>query len=695
MAKPATTNVTLAAKSASILRRELEMFVAAAGFKETGSIPENMGFREWCELLASKGLTVDRKPFKLSDRPALIPIYEAIPTTREQAKEQILVIQKSTQIGLTIWEVMADLYMATKWSPVNIGLYLPDQSTASFKSEHRFMPILRSAPELYHELTHRREPDGRMIKVGEGNVMTRQYAQSIMFLWTSGRVSTESRPMDVVSLDEVQEMTLDQIDKVMARTGDSDVAFKLLLSTANIAEADINAWYLKGSQEVWHTKCPNCGDLSDLSDPAGIFPDKSIAYNNGEYPEAPANDYIWTCPHCSAWIRDPQQGEYVVTRPVRDNMHIRSFLLPRTISPRITPRKMYLDWKGAKTGNQKKSFYNRQLARPYIDADQMPVTIAHCEAAAKEGIRRGVVWEKRATPGGYYVMGLDQMAQYTCAVIKKRMPNGMQAVVHVEAIMNDDPFGRSAELMDEFNISVCVLEQNPNATEARRFANLPRLRGRVFLNTGFSANPQADAITWQDQISRSDKRTSEEDRSRYACTISQYKCMQMALYRVRDLTCLFPDPDLLEQDVLDEGRPKRVVILRDMVWDHKTKVALVVEQDEQERKPKLKVIKVSRDDPHFAYAMMLCDIAWSRQQGTGTIIIPDADLLHGPETEHAKTVVESLPGLPTTVVDIIDTLPLSVCGRCSNFNAEKNYCMARSFNTMPRDPSCELYEPVR
>lgn len=47
-------------------------------------------------------------------------------------------------------------------------------------------------------------------------------------------------PLDVVSLDETQEMQLDHIDKVRARTGDSDIAFTLMLSTANMDDQDIN-----------------------------------------------------------------------------------------------------------------------------------------------------------------------------------------------------------------------------------------------------------------------------------------------------------------------------------------------------------------------------------------------------------------------------------------------------------------------
>ncbi|MDU7524418.1 MAG: phage terminase large subunit family protein, partial [Roseomonas mucosa] len=383
----------LTARAANNLRKRLGMMAARAGYGRLGSIPPEMTFREWCEDLARQGMKIDRKPFSLSDRPALIPLYDAIPTTIEEAFQRMLIVMKATQLGLTVWEMLADLYMAKKFSPVNIGMFLPDVPLADFKSQHRFLPIVESAPSLLRELTTKVDEQGNETKIGAGNIRTRVFGQSLlMFLWSSGGVTTESRPMDIVSMDEVQGMTLEQIDKIRARVGDSRVQYVLMLSTANIPDADIDHWYKTGTMEVWHSRCRACGKLSDLSDPVGIFPDRSITFNSGQVPyigaiAPPRAEYVYTCPHCAHWIPDAQDGEYVATNPAADP-HRRSFLLPRTISPRETPRSMLANWRGAKTGDQKKSFYNRTLARPYIDANQLPVTMAMCEAAAEEGMAR-------------------------------------------------------------------------------------------------------------------------------------------------------------------------------------------------------------------------------------------------------------------------------------------------------------------
>lgn len=731
-------SVTAAARArAHLALRQRRRLGAAVDAVDPGTIPDGMTFRGWCEKLGREGLMIDRKPFRLDNRPALLPLYDAIPTTREEAFLWTLAVQKATQLGLTVWEVLADIYMAKKWGPVNIGLYLPDQSTAAFKSHHRFMPIVRSAPLLYRELLARPAGEGRG---GEGNVMTRQFGNSLLlFMWTSGRSSTESRPCDVVSLDEVQNMSLAEIDKVRARMGDSEVRFTLLLSTANMPEADINEWYLRGTQEVWHTRCAHCGALADLSEPAGgIFPAKSIGFSGGrnfapircDDPERlavlnddrrtsgraplvverglilpPRDEHVWTCPTCEQWIADAQLGEYVCQNPSGWDEKIRSWLLPRTISPRITPGEMARDFRNARTGDQRKSFWNRTLARPYVDLDQLPVTLEHCQAAATEGKRAGLLWEAEAQPGASYYLGLDQMAGWIAAIVKKRLPDGRSGVVHVAALEDTDPWGKARDLMDRFRISVCVVEQLPDANGARAFANA--FPGRVFLNTSFVS---ADMVSWSDLQDRSERKTAEEARERYQVGVNQYKLMQWSLLRVRDRQTLFPDPDELPMVEVpgallprkktkkrggedDEGvaDARLVNICREIVFDHFTKTALVVQQDEVTRKPKAFVMKIGLD-PHFSYANMLCDAAWAREHGTGTIFIPTAAPL--PANSVAPAVVAGPTGAPVQIPRPVDNTPRGTCGACTHFIAARAFCNERKMGTGAREHACMMFEGV-
>jgi hypothetical protein len=665
----------------------LDKLEIMTGFRlDPTAVNAHTTFLQWCEDLAKQGMKIDGKPFSLADRPALLPLYAAIPSTPAEAHHKTIIVMKATQLGLTVWEVLANIFMAIKWEPINIGMFMPDQATASFKSEHRFMRILRSVPSVYRRLVSREDETGRMRRVGEGNVLTRTLGESIlMFLWTSGKVTTESRPMDIVTLDECQEMKLDEIDKAHARTGDSHIDFRMMLSTANMPDLDIAFWYALGTQEEWHTRCRTCNALTDLSDPAGIFPKRSIAFNSGQIPGAPLGDYCWVCPQCTAYIPDPQVGELVVKNPAAGPL-MRSFLLPRVISPRMTARQAAEGWAHCKTGDQKKSFYNRVLARPYIDAEQLPVTLEHCMAAVEAGRLAGVTWKKSST---FTWCGIDQMGSFNAVIVKERMPDGRQAVVHVEAVFNDDPFERCAEIMNQYGVQCCVVEQLPNVNDARRFAN--RFPGRVFL-AGYQ-DLKDDFMKWGDDLSKSDRHTEENERTRRTVTLNQYKCMQSTLHRVRDGHCLFPEPDDMIVDVIENGHPLRMPILRDWVFVHLTKTALVVEQKEDERKPRARVMKVGID-PHFSFAMMLCDVAWARNYGMGTFVLPTGD------TDRADRMAEAasrnMPGLPPDVVRMFHLSPpaADVCGRCTAFNATTRQCTERGFIVLPTDPACEIYVPV-
>lgn len=107
------------------------------------------------------------------------------------------------------------------------------------------------------------------------------------------------------------------------------------------------------------------------------------------------------------------------------------------------------------------------------------------------------------------------------------LADGRQAVVHVEEIYDTDPFARCDELMRDYGVQVCAVEQLPNFNDALRFAN--RWPGRVFLaNYG---DLKDETMRWGDapKLDASARRTSEEDRSRYTVTVDQYKCMSLAL----------------------------------------------------------------------------------------------------------------------------------------------------------------------
>ena len=658
------------------------------GFKidKTQVIGDGVTFRQWCEQLGRDGLKVDGKPFALDDRPAMAWIYDQVPSTHDEAYRYMLVLMKCAQVGFTVMEMLAAIYMGLKFGEVDgrctVGMFLPDQRLAQIKSSVRFIDAVRSVPSV-HELMTQEATDGSGRKAGEGNVGLRQIAKAVfLFAWTSGRATTESMPMDVLSFDEVQEMTIAQIEKTLERVSASRVRSVIMGSTANWPDADIHHWYKLGTQHEFHSKCPTCGDARPL---VSYFPE-CIRFD-------PARDtYRYVC-HAGHWLNDPQEGEWVAKYPERDRgpqlgvplrerkMRIRSIHFPQFLSPTISAEEIISAYS---TATDMKNFYNRKLGMPYLDPSQVPVTLEHLNRCVEVGKKLGVKWKSR---GRGCFMGIDQMGNFNVHVIKERLPDGRQAVVHVEETYSEDPFARSSELMEIYDVAVCVVEINPNYNDAKKFAN--RHKGRVFICDSFGSLKE-DMVVWGDapKLNVSDRRTSEEARDRYTLRMDQYKCMQVAMARFTadDPLCVFPDPQGLVQEVI-ENKQKQVMPVLPRAFFHFTKTALVAEKDEETNQFRRSVKKVGID-PHFSYANCLADVAWSRSHGTATFIIPEGQTSQAELA--AKAVERDMPGLPTAVVQMFDALPPGqVCGRCSSFT--DGFCQDRDMKVQPADPGCVLF----
>lgn len=627
-------------------------------------------FRQWCDRLSADGLKVDGRPFQLEDRPAMAWIYDQIPSTVDEAFRKTLVLMKCAQVGFTVMEMLAVIYLGIKFQPATVGMFLPDMNLAGLKSSERFMPIVRTVPDV-HRLMTMDAPDGTGRKTGEGNVRTRRIGDAMfVFSWTSGRATTESIPMDILSFDEVQEMTLEQMEKTRERLSASAIRFTLMGSTANWPDSDIHHWYKRGSQFRFHTECPHCLACKPLDE---YFPE-CIKF------DADLDRHRYVCKECDGWIDDPQRGSWVADAPdaERGESPIRSIHFPQFLSPTISPGDIIFAYN---TATDMKNFFNRKLGKPYLDPTQVPVTLEHMARCVEAGRAAGVVWKSRAR-GAY--MGIDQMGNFNVHVIKERLPDGRQAVIHVEETYSADPFERSAELMDLYGIAVCVVEINPNYNDAKKFAN--KFPGRVFICNSFGSL-QEDMIMWGDKprMGTSDRRTDEEAQDRFTLRMDQYKCMQVSMSRFTTEipSCLFPDPQGLVQDVLEKGQKQLVAVLP-RVFHHFTKTALVAEKDDETNQYRRSVKKVGID-PHFSYANMLCDVAWSRSHGTSTFILPNV----GAAPKQALGPGEiQVPGTISAVLEHLVLPEGENCGSCANRDPDTGMCSEQMVLTKEPDPGC-------
>ena len=622
-------------------------------------------FRMWCQRLADDGLLVDGHPFSVDDRPAMWFIYDQIPCSIEEAHEKWVVLMKCAQVGFTVMEILAMIYMSLKFMPVTVGMFLPNRDLASIKSSDRFLPILRTIPAAYNLLTGEDETTGAKGK-GEGNVMRRNIGSSkFYFLWTSGKGATESVPMDLLALDEVQEMRVADMEKVAERLSASRIKFTLAGSTANWPDKDIHFLWKRGTKHQFHSRCQSCGAGNVLDE---YFPD-CIKFDRE------VSDYRYVCKSCGDYLDNPQDGEWIAQDP--DGRYV-SIHFPQFLSPTISARNIIEAYYNA---DDMKNFYNRKLGKPYTDPSQVPVNLEMLNACAQEGIKLGVRWEQR---GSGYFMGIDQMGAFNVVLIAKRLKTGHLAIVHAEEIYDNDPFARCDELMINFDISVCVCETLPNYNDAKRFAN--RHQGKVFL-AGY-ADMRDDMLRWGDAVpSKAERKTDENDQDRYTVSLDQYRCMQVAMARIQKMITVFPDPDGLVQEITEKGgiRGEKSLqpILKNRVFYHFTRTALIAEKDEEQNKYRRRVVKVGID-PHFSYAYMLLNVAWARAHGTTSFLFMDDDK---PANENSNAVTDN---------QILKTLHVqteyfgrNVCGGCASYSFGN--CKMRNLRVKENDAACDIF----
>ncbi|TDX09589.1 phage terminase large subunit GpA [Buttiauxella sp. BIGb0552] len=561
-------------------------------------------FIDWCERLAADGLLVDGKPFKLDNRPAMRFLYEQIPATLEEGRKKRIIFLKATQLGFSVFEMLASLYVGLRFPGIGISLFVPTQTLSNDKSKQRFIPMCRSVPAVA-QLMARSED-------GEGNIRSRRIGATLYkFGYAAGKVSTESTPADVLFLDETQELTNEQIAKIAERTSASNFAMMVSGSTANMPESDIHGQFLQGTQHEFYTRCPGCGNMEPM---IRAFPNIVV--------KQPQGGYRYECQQCHAEITDPQDGEWRARFPERaQGSHpCVSIHFPQFLSPTVSATEIGQKYEGAIS---KKSFYNRVLGWPWIDPDATPVSAANLTSCAAAGEALGVRWESKGDGRSLYVLGIDQMKGLNGHVIKKRLTSGHWAVVHIELWHHVDPFLRTHELMELYGIKAACVEIGPNANDAMKLAQA--FPGRVFVVNSFNLGD--GLVRWNDRYksSTSENRTGDEFVNRFTASVNQYRCMDYSLHQF----------DTVNPRTVIPGNWRDLTIKRrgknglescnaaEEFFYHLSKTALVTEYDDETTKTTHKVCKVGGFDPHLSFANHLCDVAAMRETAPTLLITPD------------------------------------------------------------------------
>jgi len=627
-------------------RRTFETVVDRIGARMGLHAQRSAPFWRWPLDLA---LEIDKMSFTYEGRAYLRPLYEIIPERLDDLRGLDVSVMKASQLGLSVWEMLLAMYVGTR-NRLNIGYYMPVQTEALDLSAKRFLPILASNPDLFAMVTDQGQKGLRSIG-----------GSDVYFKAMRGTISTESIPLDLLCLDEVQGMTLPEIERVEERLSGRPTKAVVRISTAKYPEADIHHYFLRSDQREWHTRC-GCQGGVVLSD---CFPE-CVVHSDGTTPGTEVG-WHYQCPECGEVV-DPQDGEFVAHEPdhaPRVGFHVAHTL---TWSAEALLQKYDL-------AQDKQNFFNRSLGMPWLDEERIPVRPEDLEKC----VDRNRKW--RISRGRDRIAGIDQMGRFNWIIIGEGLPDGRLAPLWVEKITDDDPFGRCSELIEQMGVTACCVESLPNYNDAHRFAK--QHPGKVWLA---SYSQMKQPLEWGDRIRQTEgeRKAADEAKDRYQVTIDQPRMMALALHLFRRKGVAMP-PHGGQTTTLVERGVRREAHTSEELWLHLQRIAIIAEEvNEVERRWARRVEKVGLD-PHGAFAWMLMAAAHYRRTERASIWT-DLDVGMGSDNPDAEQLEQTLaPRLKAPT----DAMTCDACGQCS----ETAMCLLRGFRVQRSDPACDYFVP--
>lgn len=575
--------------------------------------PDNLF--ELVEKLMPTPLLVDNEPFTWRGHEYLVQPYKDLSVAGyrpdippDELEHHSFVWMCGAQVGKSVAAMLFMIWLALRFWGKYFGYFLPTADMAMIFSGDRFKPMATNIPQIAkiwgEDPTADEDQSGK--KTDQKRV--RSIGPSLVFFNSmAGKTSTESIPMLALVFDEVRRMLDSDMERAKERVSHSPWPMDFKISTAGYPDANIDRAFRASNQNKFHSAC-KCKDGVVLAD---VFPDCIGQKLDGVTPalkDLPSR--FWVCPRCKEPIRDPRFGQWIAHAP--DIRLTIGYHISQILSCRQNAESIYQAFIRATDITE---FYNSKLGLPHISPEAQIVNLDILKATVNPDLR----W---ALPTGRYpkgcAMGVDQMYGLNVATIRKRGPKDpltglhKSQLVHLEWIVDDDPWIRTAELMRQFDISCCVVDALPNANEAFRFAQA--FPGRVFLaDYSYEAQKGEDIAVWGDKPQDPNKKASKDTKEKHRVRISRYHAIEWNLKKYVARLKEQPNPMGLLMPVPDvTGRLHQTFICRDVFWLHLTKVARRKKVlDELQDKFKMVFENIGLD-PHFLHADVYCELALTR-----------------------------------------------------------------------------------
>jgi hypothetical protein len=550
----------------------------------------NDSFLMWA---LTSGAKVDSNEIDFEDHRYLLPIY------MDDSRE--IVWQKAAQLGATVYMLLRALWWLEKHQGRKAGLYFPTKEGVENLSKDRLTPLIDSCPSI------------KKISTDGDKLGLRKIGKSSFYLYhLGGQATKDSVPLDFISFDEVRLCDPKDIAQALHRISHSYMkgyGFQTFMSTCGLPDTDINEQFNRGTQHIWMSKC-GCPDGCDL---ARTFPDCVVA-------DDPRREIPYLrCPKCRYEIIAPQNGRYVPRNP---GASYNSYHASQLVSKGRPLEKV---WSEYTTTINMEEFYNSSLGIPFIDAANRGVTPSMLEEAINPELKwmKDEVKVRGSGARTRTAMGIDQGGAYNMVVIADINPDGTKKRVrHVEIIdmHNPDyysqgrqvsPFERCHELMDEFNVNICVVDMMPNYNDALKFAQT--FPGKVFL--AIYSYESKEVVQWGDRgkMKETVRKAGPLLRFKYQCSIGRFPSLSYSLGEWAEGNVEIPPLDGLRQMARQE---KTSLLVPEAparrLFNHLPRlIKKWKETDVESGRGRWDWIYAG-GDPHLAHAWNYCNVALER-----------------------------------------------------------------------------------
>ena len=482
--------------------------------------------------------------------------------------------QKSAQMGFTEW-ALNRVFFKMDVEKTDCLYVLPAKTPdASDFSASRFDPALELSQYLK-----------RMFSDVKNIGHKRAGANNLYIRGSRSRSGLKSIPTGFIVLDEVDEMTQENIPLAFERASGQLKKQILMLSTPTIHDVGINEYYMKKSdRKHFLFKCPCCSKWTELIFPeclvitAETLDDINIKYS------------FYQCKECKGRLDHRDKSNFLsnwewvpeITDVDGSGYYINQMYSTAQAGEPAEMGKAFL--LGQTNVAAEQEFFNSKLGLPHIP-DGSKLTLELINKA-----RKGFSSDYKITSDMFITMGIDVGKWIHVVVYEWKIPNhvvvDLNAESHVKVLRATKvkTFAELNDLMKQYGPNMTVIDANPETRASMEFAR----EYESFVKLCYYSSNQNSA------------REIAESQQEPTITVDRTSWLDMTLGRYKSNRIELP-VDISQEFISNLQAPTRIY-------------------EDDRHGNKIAVYKNSKPD-HYAHASNYAEMALPLGTGFGTISI--------------------------------------------------------------------------